>query len=340
MNTFSMRAQGFLAALSLVAIVTANVHAQCNPATCLGTYATVNTYDENVVSTNTVSILLANSNVTIEDFKLEMIAAHAAQTGGVVNFDTVQNQTESRAIKQFDALFGSDLSFTLTTSRIDNLDPVTGTNFNTNSNEPNRISGANYLGLGNGSNVIATFSQPLELFGITALDRGGARPGTFRVDYLDDGNPLTSDFFDFATPTGVPGANINLADGSKLITHRAPSGRKISGWRWTGNFIRWDDFGFVLADFQPGDADGDQDVDMADFEIIRGNLGKTGVNLPGDVRGNGIVDLNDFKLWKQYFPTAAPVGALAGNFAVPEPTSLLLGLLGAVAYLGGRRSQR
>ncbi|MDZ4659762.1 MAG: PEP-CTERM sorting domain-containing protein [Bythopirellula sp.] len=334
MNTFSMRAKCYLAALALIAVGTANVHGQCNPATCLGTYATVNTYDENVVATNTVSILLPNSNVTIEDFKLEMIAAHAAQTGGVVNFDTVQNQTESRAIKQFDALFGSDLSFILTTTRTDNPDPVNGTNWNTNSNEPNRISGANYLGNGGGSNVIAIFSQPLELFGITALDRGGARPGTFRVDYQD------GTFFDFATPTGVPGSPINLADGSKLITHRAPVGKKITGWRWTGNFIRWDDFGFIVADFQPGDADGDLDVDLDDFELIRGNLGKVGTGLAGDVRANGIVDLNDFKLWKQYYPTAAPLEALAGTVSVPEPTSLLLGLMGAVAYLGGRRRQR
>lgn len=331
MNTFSMRVKGTLAALCLVATATANVHGQCNPAICLGTYATVNTYDENVVAAPTVSVLYQNTNVTLEDFKLEMIAAHAAQTGGVVNFDTVQNQTESRAIKEFDALFGSDLSFFLTTTRTDNPDPVNGSNFNTNSNEGNRISGANYLGLGGSSIVTAVFSQPLELFGITALDRGGARAGTFRVDYSD------GTFFDF-------GGAGTLADGAKFVGHRAPVGKKISGWRWTGvqgQYVRWDDFGFVVADFQPGDADGDLDVDLVDFELIRSNLGKAaGPGVLGDVRGNGIIDLNDFKLWKQYYPTAAPVGGLASNVTVPEPSAMILALVGAAFGLGGRRAKR
>jgi hypothetical protein len=327
MNTCLIRARYLFLTSFTIFMGATIVHAQCDPAICLGTYATVNTYDENVVAAPTVSVLFPNSNVTIEDFKLEMIAAHAAQTGGVVNFDTVQNQTESRAIKQFDALFGSDLSFILTSTRTDNPDPVNGTNWNTNSNDGNRISGANYLGNGGTSNVIAVFSQPLELFGITALDRGGARPGVFRIDYQD------GTFFDF-------GGTQNLADGSKFISHRAPVGKKITGWRWTGNFIRWDDFGFVVADFQPGDTDGDLDVDLVDFENIRSNLGKAvAPGILGDVRSNGIIDLNDFKLWKQFYPTAAPVGASTASFVVPEPNSLML-VMACSVLLCGKRVRR
>ncbi len=59
---------------------------------------------------------------------------------------------------------------------------------------------------------------------------------------------------------------------------------------------------------QPGDADGDGDVDLDDFAILKTNFGRTGVTAgagEGDFDGDGDVDLDDFAILKTNFGTAA-----------------------------------
>ncbi|MEM7680486.1 MAG: dockerin type I domain-containing protein [Planctomycetota bacterium] len=88
----------------------------------------------------------------------------------------------------------------------------------------------------------------------------------------------------------------------------------------------------------PGDANGDGDVDLLDFDILAGNFGAGpgavgGVSI-GDFNGDGNVDLLDFDILAGNFGFTSP-GSLPG--AVPEPASMALLGLGSLTLLRGRR---
>ena len=60
---------------------------------------------------------------------------------------------------------------------------------------------------------------------------------------------------------------------------------------------------FVEQVGTPGDADGDGDVDLDDFNILKGNFGMTAgaTTAQGDFDGDGDVDLDDFNILKGNF---------------------------------------
>ncbi|NLF32189.1 MAG: right-handed parallel beta-helix repeat-containing protein [Planctomycetes bacterium] len=70
--------------------------------------------------------------------------------------------------------------------------------------------------------------------------------------------------------------------------------------------IRVDVLAKAAGPAQPGDCDGDGDVDLDDFVIVKQNFGRSGVGAgaaEGDLDGDGDVDLDDFVVLKQHFGT-------------------------------------
>jgi len=82
------------------------------------------------------------------------------------------------------------------------------------------------------------------------------------------------------------------------------------------------------------DVNGDGNIDILDYEIIRDHMGQApATQAEGDTNFDSRVDLVDFKNWKAAFNAAAPA-------AVPEPASLGLLLLAAAACGVGTRRRR
>jgi hypothetical protein len=83
----------------------------------------------------------------------------------------------------------------------------------------------------------------------------------------------------------------------------------------------------VWTSLQPGDTDGDHDVDLDDFAAIRDHF-RLPVNSrsEGDLDENGIVDFLDFGEWKDNYPYFPEGTGSSTNATVPEPSSCILGL--------------
>ncbi|HJQ82267.1 MAG TPA: hypothetical protein VJ828_20055, partial [Lacipirellulaceae bacterium] len=87
-----------------------------------------------------------------------------------------------------------------------------------------------------------------------------------------------------------------------------------------------------------GDVDGNGQVELLDFELIRANFrNRVSQRIQGDLTRDGVVDFDDFHEWKSAF--LGPGSALAdvdfASFAnVPEPATLGLALL---AWSAGSR---
>jgi hypothetical protein len=86
-----------------------------------------------------------------------------------------------------------------------------------------------------------------------------------------------------------------------------------------------------------GDYDMDGDVDGADYTRWRATFGQmvaaTGDGADGN--GNGIVDAADYVVWRNMLAT----GAGSVSVVVPEPASVLLGLIGLLAFVSGKAAQ-
>lgn len=77
----------------------------------------------------------------------------------------------------------------------------------------------------------------------------------------------------------------------------------------------------------PGDVNGDDKVDLADFNVLKTHFNGAGLLSQGDLDRDGVVDLEDFSLLKDHFGDSGPVPA-------PEPSGLLLAAVGGLLVAG------
>jgi hypothetical protein len=95
-----------------------------------------------------------------------------------------------------------------------------------------------------------------------------------------------------------------------------------------------------------GDYNNNGTVDAADYVIWRKNNGLMGGATPaqGDGTGDGNVTVEDYNLWRTSFGNGTGAGALIAGSAslqgVPEPSSLLLTAVGAIAIIGAFFNRR
>ena len=80
----------------------------------------------------------------------------------------------------------------------------------------------------------------------------------------------------------------------------------------------------------PGDFDGNNRVDAADYQVWKNTFGSM-LQLAADANGNGIVDAADYTIWRNYL--GAPNHAAAFALRVPEPSSAWLALGSLVVLL-------
>jgi hypothetical protein len=88
-----------------------------------------------------------------------------------------------------------------------------------------------------------------------------------------------------------------------------------------------------------GDVNGDGVANTSDYVIIRNNFfGTNRTRAQGDLTNDGVVNFADFRNWKDYRTAGSGADAeLLAGLGVPEPGSLVLALLGALAWLGASR---
>jgi hypothetical protein len=97
----------------------------------------------------------------------------------------------------------------------------------------------------------------------------------------------------------------------------------------------------ITAALRPGDVDGDDDVDLIDFALIRDHFETAvGSRRLGDVNEDGYVDLLDFRVWKTNYPFPAAGAGSGANTSVPEPACWSLVFAASVTAWSRRRRMR
>jgi PEP-CTERM motif/Neprosin len=95
--------------------------------------------------------------------------------------------------------------------------------------------------------------------------------------------------------------------------------------------------GFTASgpNFTPGDVNHDGIVNAADIGVIASDWMHTGIGAPGDANNDGIVNASDIEVVASHW-LWTPQGAPGGNASVPEPSTLVLAALGALAPVAWR----
>lgn len=185
-------------------------------------------------------------------------------------------------------------------------------------------------------------------FGINPDANGFTQPN------IDTGNPTNQGFWDITNYPGIHTRTV-MWDYSHLLP--ALTSTATAGWTefflvtnfgafdWPAS-IYIDNVRFTTPAIDvplPGDFNGNDVVDAADYTVWRDHMGSTDDSvLNGNGDGVAGVGPGDFDLWKANFgdvPGGGGGSSLAAS-AVPEPGTWLLGLCAlAIGRLGRRRSR-
>jgi beta-glucanase (GH16 family) len=84
----------------------------------------------------------------------------------------------------------------------------------------------------------------------------------------------------------------------------------------------------------PGDYNGDQQIDAADYLAWRKTVGQSGIGLAADGSGNGTIGSEDFEVWrKNYGNPSQLTAAAAAAYVIPEPsTAVTVAIAAMVIY--------
>ena len=167
-------------------------------------------------------------------------------------------------------------------------------------------------------------------------EAGGAGdwdPGDLLFQLADQGSGLYS----IDVTISVPGAYEWKATKGDFDGQWGTDGRNVNAASWNFNTVEPNqDVTFLLdiskgavsfdtATFTPGDVNNDTFVDPNDYAIIRDNfLNNTFIRSEGDLTGDGIVDVADFREWKENY---VPVPEAPEITFVPEPGTFSLFML-------------
>lgn len=167
------------------------------------------------------------------------------------------------------------------------------------------------------------FRDGLRNTSVTPDEITGIRPGTPGVD--------ASQTWEITTGT----------QGYDSLRIGGPSGLSSAG----AGAMGFDNIYLALVEaLTPGnsaDFNDDGAIDAADYTIWRDNLGLVGsaTQAQGDANGDTNVDAADYAVWNSTYGTTPGSGSgLVVSSSVPEPTALVLALLGAIGiWVSGRR---
>ena len=168
---------------------------------------------------------------------------------------------------------------------------------------------------------------------------GGSR--SFGVDVNDNGQvvgygPTTDNSWGASAFVYTGGAmqdlNNLIAPGSGLHLQQAlavnDSGQ-IVGW---GINSSGQTNAFLLTPVHPGDANGDNKVDINDLTIVLANYNQSGMTWSqGEFTGSGTVDINDLTIVLANYNTTYT--ASSGIKAVPEPSTIVLLSIAVISIL-------
>ena len=81
---------------------------------------------------------------------------------------------------------------------------------------------------------------------------------------------------------------------------------------------------------KPGDTNGDDLIDLVDYQAIISHMNLLGQPLVnGDVTGDGKVTIADYRFWKDRRTDLSPGAGAGGIAGVPEPSCLMMVLIAA-----------
>jgi hypothetical protein len=92
----------------------------------------------------------------------------------------------------------------------------------------------------------------------------------------------------------------------------------------------------------PGDVNNDGVVNGLDISLVASHWLQTGTpkSLPGDANGDGIVNGLDISLVASHWLQSYGAGGAVSGAAVPEPSTIVLAVLGGLALSAWRRRRR